>query len=129
MQTGQQPRALNSDAYRDFRAKMKWLYDQLAAHKDIGPKYAYPWVTHFYQGFLPREASQLAASACLAAKKEPVGAVKWQAKSAGAAGLLSVDVDIGLRAKPENIALMRAMQKAGITVYVVTASHRRYCKA
>lgn len=122
MRRGELDAALRLPAHRDFRAKVAWLYDALAATPGIGERYAYTWVAGWLAGLTPEEVRRASAAAIAQAVRDPIERRVWRAESDGAAGRLEYQFVHGLRPHAEMRALMAAMRRAGIEVFVVSAS-------
>lgn len=109
-------------AYEDFRAKVGWLYEALAATPGIGEAYAYTWITFWLAGMTPAQVDMTARAAFAEALAGPIEACVWRAGTAGRAGRLEYRFVHGLRAQPEMQTLMGAIGTVGPPVYIVSAS-------
>jgi hypothetical protein len=122
IRAGNPKAGLETPAHHDFRAKVGHLYEGLVSTPGIGAVYAYRWLTRLWGGFTPEQVRALAADTVRAAGDEPVGHGSWQAATGGAAGKVAFSFRTHVQPHPEIFDLMRALEGAGIAVYVVTAS-------
>lgn len=117
-------------AHRDFAARMAWLYSALEDEPALGAGVAYPFLTRWVGGFVEEDVRQLAAAAVAMAEQEPPGRLFWrsgeklslQNKKSGA---VTARFSTGLRAHAEMNALMRALEDAGVLVYIISASQQQ----
>jgi phosphoserine phosphatase len=119
---GEADKVRGTPAHQDFRAKLAWLYDAVGSDSRVGHAYGYQWVTRFLAGMSEREVHKLSDTIVRTAAKEPLGKELWTAASEGKSGKLSFAVDTGMRAQDEVKELMRGLKRAGVEVYVVSAS-------
>ena len=103
-----------SPAHLDFRARYIALYT-LLEHR-YGPEVAYPWLPFRFTGMTAQQVRNVAAQAVRWQLELPIGPVHWQSAE------LCVTWRGGLRLLPEISSLQRALQSAGVDVWVCTAS-------
>jgi phosphoserine phosphatase len=122
VQKGEIAAARKLPAHDDFRTKVGWLYEALAATPGIGERYAYEWITFWLAGMTPSQVEKTARAAFAEATAGPIERRVWPSQTAGRAGKLEYRFVHGLRAQPEMQALMGAIGQVGPHVYVVSAS-------
>jgi len=119
---GTQAEVLKSSAHKDLQVRLAFLYEALTQTEGIGPRFSYPWVTGFAAGMTVAEIHALAASAVEHALQVPQGVMTWQAASPGVSGVMVFSYERGFCPQPEMLDLIKAAQRAGVEVFVVTAS-------
>lgn len=112
----------NQPPYIDFITKVRFLYAAIGDTFDVS--LSYPWLIYLLAGHTEPEVRALTREAVDWQLQEPVEKVTWTSPAAqpGQAGVLSVSWKNGLRLIPEMQDLTRALQTAGIEVWVCTAS-------
>jgi len=108
--------------YKDFIAKVRFLYDAIGSTFDHAV--SYPWVTYLHTGLTEKDVRALTAETMLWQMTQPVEAVTWEspAEMAGEAGVVSITWKNGARVVPEMQDLYAKLRQAGIDVYVCSAS-------
>lgn len=122
IQAGQASTVLGSPAHKDFRVRLAYLYSELTDTDGIGARFSYPWVTGFAAGMTVEEVHDLAAETIAAARQEARATMTWRATSPGRSGVETFTYNAGLCPQAELVDLMRAASKAGVEVFVITAS-------
>jgi phosphoserine phosphatase len=110
--------------FRDFVAKMLFLYQAYTDSEEVGPDYSYVWVLYFLSHYTPDEVRDIARAAIKEQLGEALREATWKApeKFDSKAGPIDARFLTGLRVQPEMQNLMASLRAAGIDVYVVTAS-------
>jgi phosphoserine phosphatase len=106
--------------FGDFIAKMGFLYEAYCDTPGIGPAHAYPWILYLLGNRTVDEVQALALRAIEQELTAPLESATW----ASADGSIRYAFRRGLRIHPEMRDLMASFRRAGIDVYVVTASLR-----
>jgi phosphoserine phosphatase len=109
-------------AHEDFRAKALWLYHALEAGEGLGPTVAYPWLAGWLAGHDTAAAAALVRAAIDEARRQPVGRTVWRSATAGRVGNVEVARATGLCPHDEMRDLATALERAGVDVYIVSAS-------
>lgn len=109
-------------AHRDFRAKTAFLYEALVDADGAGPLFAYPWLVGWLAGFDRPEIAALVAEVAAEGQRQRPAEVTWSSATAGRTGRLEYSFAVGLCPQPEVIDLMNALERAGVRVFVVSAS-------
>lgn len=122
LQMGELDAARGTDAHKDFRVKLLWLYDEAYATPGIGADWAYPVLGRFLAGHTYDEVKGLAREAVRAALAEEPGRGAWESATPGKTGARKHGFLTGLRPQPEMIDLIEALKKAGVESFVVSAS-------
>ena len=112
----------NQTPYTDFITKVRFLYAAIGDTFDVS--LSYPWLIYLLAGHTESEVRALTREAVDWQLQEPVEKRTWTSPTSrpGQAGVLSVSWKNGLRLIPEMQDLTRALQAAGIEVWVCTAS-------
>ena len=112
----------NQLPYTDFITKVRFLYAAIGDTFDVS--LSYPWLIYLLAGHTESEVRALTREAVDWQLQEPVEKRTWTSPASlpGQAGVLSVSWKNGLRLIPEMQDLTRALQAAGIEVWVCTAS-------
>lgn len=114
--------------YREFVAKMLFAYRAIGATFDH--RISYPWVIYMLAGMTDREVTALSNRAIGAALEMEMGRRTWTSpKIDSAAGVVSVEVERGIRLSAEMQSLYRVMTHEGFDVYVCSASFSTVVRA
>ncbi len=110
--------------FKDFITKMPFLYDGYCETAGIEAVYGYPWVLFFLAGHTVEEVQALAKDAFTFALNDKLTKVTWKAPCnfACKAGPIDYTYKSGLRVHPEMQDLTESMMRAGIDVYICSAS-------
>ena len=115
-----------SPEYKEFTAKMRWLYDAIGATMDASV--SYPWVTYWYTGMTPDEVYNL-AYASHSFYGDPAKGQTWSkgkyespADVKSRAGAVSVSYKLGITVSPELKELYKTLNDNGIDTWIDTAS-------
>ena len=116
----------NSDDFKEFSSKMRWLYDAISENMDTSV--SYPWITYWFTGMTPDEVYQLAYD-CDTYYSDPQKGQTWAKGSyvgptnyASKSGSVKISYNIGLTVSPEIKELYSALDKNGIDTWVNSAS-------
>lgn len=115
-----------SPEYKEFTAKMRWLYDAIGDTMDASV--SYPWVTYWYTGMTPDEVYALAYESH-SFYGDPAKGQTWSkgkyvspADFKSEAGAVSVSYKLGITVSPEMKELYKTLNDNGIDTWVDTAS-------
>jgi len=123
MEAGEVEAARATAEHRDFRAKAAWLYEALVDAEEVGHARSYVWLAGWMSGHEQgAEARTVVTRALEAARESAPARVEWVSATPGRSGLLRHEHVAGLCEQPEMRDLVRALQAAGLRVYVVSAS-------
>jgi len=108
--------------YHDFITKMRFTYDAL--YERFEPMVSYEWIIFLFAGMQEARVRRLTASAVREQLERPLQPLTWTSpeERAGRAGQLSVTFQDGLRTVPEMQRLYAALRRAGVEVFVCSAS-------
>lgn len=98
----------------ELRAALHRSYDQLCATKGSGV--CYPWVAQLFHGHSRSALEAFAAQVIEAETERPVGVERVELPGG------AIELQRGVRVRPEMQALIAALQETGFDVFVVTAS-------
>ena len=110
--------------FQDFITKMPFLYDGYCETAGIEATYGYPWVLFFLANHTAAEVQALAREAIAVALNDKLAKVTWKAPAnlASKAGPVDYTYKSGLRVVPEMQDLTESLMRAGIDVYICSAS-------
>lgn len=117
-------RARALPTYRDFAARMAWLYNALEEEPALGAGVAYPFLARWVGGFTQDGARDLARQAVAMASAERPTRLSWKSDEARRSGPVVARFHRGLNAYPEIRNLMRALTTIGVEVYIISASQQ-----
>lgn len=116
----------NSDDFKEFSSKMRWLYDAISENMDTS--ISYPWITYWFTGMTPDEVYNL-AYACDTYYSNPQQGQTWTKGSYNGptnykskAGSVNISYNLGLTVSPEIKELYSALDKNGIDTWINSAS-------
>lgn len=112
-----------TDEYKDFVAKVRFLYD--AINDTFDAAVGYPWVTYLFTGMTSAETRALAtASHEYWTNYGTFTKIKWESPASlpGKAGIVSVSYKTGITFPAEMTDLTTTLMANGIDVYVCSAS-------
>lgn len=116
----------SSPEYKEFTAKMRWLYDAISDTMDASV--SYPWVTYWYTGMTPDEVYNL-AYASHSFYGDPEKGQTWSKGTyvspsdiQNEAGVVSVSYKLGITVSPELKELYKTLDDNGIDTWIDTAS-------
>lgn len=112
----------STDQFKDFKAKMYFLYEAIG--ETYGIEIGYPWVLYLFANMSTEEVQQLAEASNdynLGAGIGSVALISPESMS-GKAGTVQVTYTTGLRLASEVANLMHTFMENGIDVYVISAS-------
>ena len=107
--------------HRDFRARMVQFYEETLGTEGIGADRAFPWLVRLLAGYTPEQVRALTRKALRDMLTCQVRIEVWQTASDGRCGSYRHEITRGVCAQPEMQALMRALNAAGVEVFVVSA--------
>jgi hypothetical protein len=112
--------------YRDFVAKMLFLYEALTADPSVGPDFTGPMITTMLGGYTEQQARDLASAAYIEQLSLPIE-VKTvtgppPTSSYAVPYALSASYLQGIRAMPEMLDLYDYLRRAGFDVWIVTTA-------
>lgn len=112
--------------YKDFVAKVPFLYDGYCATTGIGADYGYPWLLYLLAGFTTEEVKALAKEAIAFELGNQLSKQQLQSPEGyqSGAGMVSYSYKTGLRVFPEMQDLIAAFGEHGIEVFIVSASFK-----
>ena len=119
-----------SEAFLDFRAKLRFLYD--AVNGTFDSSIGYPWVLYQFTGFTRAEVEAIAvASMTYWVDYGTFTKVSWTSPAArpGVAGQITATYKTGLALPPEMVGLYKSLQTHGIDVYICSASLKEVVQA
>ena len=117
--------------YKDFTARLLFLFDGYAATPEIGDEYALVWVIDLFTGFTPAEVKAMAGEAVSFELANRIGMETLQSPYGlkTRSGNVSCSHRTGLRVIPEIQDLFSALQRNGIDVFIVSASYKPVVEA
>lgn len=109
--------------YQNFITKMRYLYSAIGG--TFQHEVSYPWVTYLLMNMTPEQVADMTAKTIAWQQTQPVESVTWKSPESlpGQAGIVDVAWHNGFRLVPEMQDLYQVLQKAGIDVYVISASN------
>ncbi len=112
--------------YKDFIAKIPFLYDGYCDTSGIGDDYGYPWVLYLFAGYTTDEVRALAKEAISYELGNELSRQTWQSPVdfQTKAGVVSYSYKTGLRVFPEMQNLIASFKGRGIDVFIVSASYK-----
>lgn len=115
--------------YHNFITKMRYLYSAIGG--TFEHTISCPWVTYLFMNMSPEQVSDITAKTIEWQNSEPIEEVIWESPASlpGKAGIVSVNWHNGFRLVPEMQELYQLLQKAGIDVYVISASNFEVIKS
>lgn len=120
----------NSNQYKDFAAKLRFMYTAVGDTFDASV--SYPWVTYLFTGMTPEEVQDLAGrSHRYWSEYGEFTEETWTSPSAtpGQAGVISASYLTGITFTDEVVDLYQTLAANGIDVYVCSASFIDVIKA
>lgn len=123
----EQPAAVKaSPEYKEFTAKMRWLYDAIGETMDASV--SYPWVTYWYTGMTPDEVYTLAYKSH-SFYGDPAKGQTWSKGKyvspedfSSEGGSVSVSYKLGITVSPELKELYKTLNDNGIDTWIDSAS-------
>ena len=122
-----------SPDFKEFTAKMRWLYDAIGETMDASV--SYPWVTYWFTGMTPKQVYKL-AYACDKYYSNPVQGCSWSKGTYASppqaitlAGPVSVSYKLGVTVTPEIRELYGSLQNNDIDNWICSASALDVIKA
>lgn len=111
--------------FKDFIAKMAFVYDGYCDTPGIGATYGYPWVIYWFAGYTKDEVRKITDEALKYELNNKLAKAKWETPEVfkTKAGAISYSYKTGLRVFPEMMSLYSAFRANGIDVFVITASY------
>ena len=112
--------------YKDFIAKIPFLYDGYCETHGIGAEYGYPWLLFLMAGYTIDEVKLLAKEAINFELSNTLSKQMWQSPAGfqTMAGAVSYSYKTGLRVFPEIQNLISNFKSHGIEVFIVSASYK-----
>ena len=120
----------NSNQYKDFAAKLRFMYTAVGDTFDASV--SYPWVTYLFTGMTPAEVQDLAGrSHRYWSEYGKFTEETWTSPSAtpGQAGVVNASYLTGITFTDEVVDLYQTLSANGIDVYVCSASFIDVIKA
>ena len=117
--------------YKDFTARLLFLFEGYASTPEIGDEEALVWVIYLFTGFTPSEVKAMAVEAVTFELASRIGLETLQSPAGfkTRSGMISSSHRTGLRVIPEIQDLFSALAKNGIDVFVVSASYKPVVEA
>ena len=117
--------------YKDFIARLLFLFEGYAATSGIGDDYALVWVIYLFAGYTPDEVKAMADEAVSTELANRIGVETLQSPSGlkTRSGIVSCSHRTGLRVIPEIQDLFAALKRNGIDVFIVSASYKPVVEA
>ncbi len=117
--------------YKDFIAKIPFLYAGYCETPGIGADYGYPWVLYLFEGFTTDEVKVLAREVIAYELGNSISEQTLQspANLPTNAGAVSYSYKTGLRVFPEMQKLISTFKTHGIDVFIVSASYKPVVEA
>jgi phosphoserine phosphatase len=115
-----------TNQYKDFRAKLPFLYDGYCGTEGIGASYAYPWLLFLLTGYTIDEIRDIAKSAISYELSNNLSRQEWISPEDfhTKAGVTKYSYKTGLRIFPEMQNLISTFRANGIDVFIVSASYK-----
>lgn len=112
-----------TDQYKDFRAKLLFLYEAIG--DTFSSDISYPWVTYLYAGMNSEEVQKLSRESIEKSLKDELVSESWKSpeNQKGQAGQVEIDFKRGIRTVKEVQDLYQTLMNNGIDVYVNSASY------
>ncbi|MBF8969687.1 haloacid dehalogenase-like hydrolase [Streptococcus sp. NLN76] len=112
-----------TDQYKDFRAKLLFLYEAIG--DTFSSDISYPWVTYLYAGMTSEEVQKLSEESIAKSLKDELVSETWESPGSqkGQAGQVEIEFKRGIRKVKEVQDLYQTLMKNGIDVYVNSASY------
>lgn len=112
--------------YKDFIAKIPFLYDGYCSTPGIGADYGYPWVLYLFSGYTTEEVKAIAKDAISFELSNQLSKQTWQSPAdfSTKSGMVSYSFKSGLRIIPEMQNLISTFKNHGIEVFIVSASYK-----
>lgn len=104
-------------AHQDFVGLGLRLNELYLSHAEIGPRFAYPWILTWLEGYSDSEISKMATTALTEAVRTPVHQARF-----GSSSDCKATHQVGIRLQPEIQWLVERLREKGVRIYVVTAS-------
>jgi len=112
--------------YKDFIAKISFLYDGYCDTPGISSDYGYPWVLYLLSGYTVTEVKKLAEDAISYELANKISSQTWQSPSGFKtnSGVVSYSFHTGLRVFSEMQNLISTFINHGFDVFIVSASYK-----
>ncbi|MCB9763508.1 MAG: haloacid dehalogenase-like hydrolase [Alphaproteobacteria bacterium] len=121
-------RAAHPVTWRDLRARLGFLYDAYEFTEGLGPPVAYPYLVELLAGRTEAELEDLARRAWAMACAEVPEDRAWTSQ-AGRSPAVTWAWTSGMKLNVEMLDLARALDAAGVQVWVITASGEAFIRA
>lgn len=108
--------------YKDFFAKLLFMYQGLSAHPEVGRDYTAVMLARLQAGFTETEIRTLAASAFDYERGLSIQEVAYASTSGGKVGKVSGSFVSGLRIYKETVDLYDYLRRNGFDVWVVSSA-------
>jgi len=117
--------------YRDFTARLLYLFEAYGETEGIGDEYALVWVICLFSGFTPDEVRLMAGEAVSYELGNRIGLETLQSPPGlkTRSGSVSCSHRTGLRVIPEIQNLFATFKAQGIDVFIVSASYKPVVEA
>jgi len=112
--------------YKDFRARLAFLYSGYCDTPGIEAKYGYPWVLYLFAGYTTEEVKALTDKVITFELENQLSSQTWESPKdlATQSGYISHSFKAGLRIIPEMQNLLSTFKANGIDVFIVSASFK-----
>lgn len=112
--------------YKDFVAKLPFLYAGYCGTPGIGDDYGYPWVLYLFAGHTIEEVKAMAREAVSyeLGNRLAIQTLQSPVNLQTKAGVISYSYKSGLRVFPEMQDLIATFKNHGIDVFIVSASYK-----
>ncbi|NTW24771.1 MAG: hypothetical protein HGA37_08735, partial [Lentimicrobium sp.] len=112
--------------FKDFLAKIPFLYDGYCATAGIGEEYGYPWILYLFAGMTEAEVKEMATEAISFELGNQLSKQTWVSPAGfpTRSGVVAYSYKSGLRVFPEMQNLISTFKRSGIEVFIVSASFK-----
>jgi phosphoserine phosphatase len=120
---------INTDDWKEFATKARWLYD--AIDDNFDSTVAYPWITYWFTGMTPAQVKTLATESHMyysskAQKTEFWQKLKWKSPKnyrGSNGGQVTVGFNQGITVSPEIVELFQCLNANGFDIWINSASY------
>lgn len=116
----------NTLQYKDFIAKIPFLYSAYSETQGIGEEYGYPWLLYLFSGHTIEQVKVIANEAISFELSNQLTqqTIKSPVNLPSRTGIIEYTFKSGLRIFPEMLDLISTFKKFGIDVFIVSASFK-----
>lgn len=106
--------------FRDFKAKFRWLYDNI--YDSVPSGISDSWYLHIFERYTPEEIREMTSRSVDYWMTRPLRRSSFKAGRKGRSGKITSTVYTGFRLIPEMVSLINTLKANGIDVYICSAS-------